>query len=320
MSQVAEPTRLKWLQERQKGIGGSDAAAAVGLSPWKTPYELWLDKTQAITEERDEPYLRWGHILEPVIRQEYSNVTGFGVLNPNEAMVHPKHTFALANVDGIVVETLGDEPRRLFEGKTASAFMPSEEFGAPGTDEVPIQYLMQCQHYMGVTGYSMTDLAVLIGGSDFRIYTIEADAELQEELFRQEAEFWGYVVRNEPPPPTSHDDVKKRWSKCLTDDMVEAEPQHLAKWERLGEIREQQKELEAERDDIEKDLKQHIKDAAGIAYCGTPLATWKSNKDSLVFNRSKFELENPEMFNEYMEIKPGNRTFLFKKPKKRKAE
>lgn len=315
MLETTETTRLEWLKERQKGIGGSDAAAAVGLSPWKTPYELWLDKTQEITEERDESYFRWGHLLEPVIRQEYSNVTGFGVLNPNECLTHPKHPFALANLDGIVVETPGDEPRRLFEGKTASAFIPASEFGDPGTDEVPVQYLMQCQHYMGVTGYSLTDLAVLIGGSDFRIYTIEADPELQEELFSQEAEFWDYVVRNEPPPPTSHEDVKRRWSKCLTADMVEAEPQHFAKWERLGEIREQQKGLEAERDEIEKELKQHIKDAAGIAYCGTPLATWKSNKDSRVFNRARFERENPELFSEYLETKPGNRTFLFKKPK-----
>src|SRR5262245_62641262 len=97
--------------ERHTGLGGSDAAPALGLSPFKSALELFLDKR----ERRDLPdaaaYLRWGHLLEPVIRQEYANVTGRVVRLPPGTVRSAEHPFMLAHFDGVT------DDGRVFEAK-----------------------------------------------------------------------------------------------------------------------------------------------------------------------------------------------------------
>jgi putative phage-type endonuclease len=181
------------LAERHTGIGGSDAAPALCLSPYKTPLALFLEK-----RERPEPSpstlaaFRWGHLLEPVIRQEYATMTGRVVRLPEGTLRHPKHPFMLAHVDGVT------DDQRIFEAKTARI---AEGWGKSGTDEVPHHYLIQVQHYLAVTGFKVADIAVLIGGNDFRLYEVPADLDLQEMIIDGEQEFWKLVEANTPPPP-----------------------------------------------------------------------------------------------------------------------
>jgi putative phage-type endonuclease len=181
------------LAARRNGLGGSDSAAALGLSPWKTALELWAEKSGQITApaEISEP-MRWGNLLEPVIRQEYAERTGRTVVVPPETLVHPTHKWMRANVDGIA------EVARLFEAKTART---ADGWGEPGSDEIPQPYLIQVQHYLHVTAFPVADVAVLIGGSDFRLYEVPADRELQDMIVDGEAEFWRRVESGEPPEP-----------------------------------------------------------------------------------------------------------------------
>ena len=310
MISTTQQPRRQWLADRQKGVGGSDAAAAVGLSPWKTQYQLWLEKTQPVRDDEPTDPMLWGTLLEPVIRQRYCDVTGWSVINPNQMLVHPQHPFALANLDG-VVEGCPERPR-LLEAKTART---ADGWGDPGTSEVPEHYLLQVQHYMGVTGYEVTDIPVLIGGSDFRIYTVEADEELQRDLFDQEAEFWKYVIERRPPAPTNAEDIKQRWAKCINRDLKEATPEDVALWKQLGKVRAKLKDLEAEKENIESALKLRIKDGGGLSHNGKPIVTWRSNKSSTVFDRARFEKDHPDLVNQYMAERPGARPFLFKEPK-----
>ena len=181
------------LAERHTGLGGSDAAAALGLSPYKSALELFLEKRER--REHSGPQLsafRWGTLLEPVIRQEYANVTGRVVRLPEGTLRHPSFPFVIAHVDGVT------DDKRVFEAKTART---DTDWGKSGTDEVPHHYLLQVQHYLAVTGLEVADIAVLIGGNDFRVYEVPADLDLQEMIVDGEQEFWKLVEANTPPPP-----------------------------------------------------------------------------------------------------------------------
>src|SRR5215467_5251886 len=118
------------LAERRAGLGGSDAAPALGLSPYKSPLALFLEKHQPTPTPGPEMLasFRWGNLLEPVIRQEYSDITKRVVRLPSGTLRHPKHKFMLAHLDGVTADD------RVFEAKTART---ADGWGKTGTDEVP---------------------------------------------------------------------------------------------------------------------------------------------------------------------------------------
>lgn len=185
--------RDQFLKERMRGIGGSDAPALLGLSTRKTPLEIYLQKRGELAEEPDNAAMRAGRMLEPVVRQMYAEDTGRIVTQPKDMIVHAKHGFMIGHPDGLI-----PAERRLYEGKTARS---DYGWGAPGTDEIPHEYVIQVQHYLCITGYEVADVGVLIAGSDFRIYEVPADRELQESIIEAEANFWPLVTRGEPPEP-----------------------------------------------------------------------------------------------------------------------
>lgn len=179
--------------ERYTGLGGSDAAPALGLSPYKSALELFVEKR----ERRDLSAaqlsaFRWGNLLEPVIRQEYADITKRTVRLPSATLRHAKWPFMLAHVDGIT------DDKRVFEAKTSRV---AEGWGQSGSDEVPHHYLIQVQHYLAVVGFAVADIAVLIGGSDFRVFEVPADKELQEMIIEGEHDFWKMVEHGTPPEP-----------------------------------------------------------------------------------------------------------------------
>jgi putative phage-type endonuclease len=179
------------LDARKHGIGGSDAAAAVGMDPYKSTLQLWIEK-RTPPPDKPTPAMRWGTLLEPVIREQYSRQSGRGVRVPEGTLYHPKYKFIIAHPDGLT------DDNRLFEAKTARS---PDGWGEPGSDQVPENYLLQVQHYLAVTALPVADVAVLIAGSDFRLYEVPADRELQEMVIDGEADFWQHVEQGEPPEP-----------------------------------------------------------------------------------------------------------------------
>jgi putative phage-type endonuclease len=177
---------------RMTGLGGSDSAAALGLSRYKSAVDLFLEKRGEIAPVVESAPMRWGQLLEPAIRQEYAERTGRVVRLPTETLRHERLPFILAHPDGIT------DCRRLYEGKTARF---ADGWGEEGSDEIPNEYLLQVQHNMLVVGVFVADVAVLIGGSDFRLYEVPADPELQELIVAGESDFWQRVEQNRQPAP-----------------------------------------------------------------------------------------------------------------------
>jgi putative phage-type endonuclease len=305
---VTPEQRQAWLNERRTGIGGSDAAAACGLSKWKTPLELYLDKRGELETNENEPML-WGHLLEPVIRQEYSNRTGRTVSVPEGIIRHPTVQFALMTPDGIA------DGSRVLQVKTART---AEGWGEPGTGDIPQEYILQTQHEMFVTQLPVADVAVLIGGSDFRLYVVEADADLQTMLIEQERQFWACVQANQPPAPMNREDVKRRW--CIgTARQAEASPDEIGKAMVLRQWKELAKQLDDRIDGLAADLQSYMGDASELVdESGDVLATWKNIKAAPRFDMELFKAEQPEVFRQYLREAGPQRRFLLK-PQKGKS-
>lgn len=195
------------LVARQTGIGGSDVAAALGLSKRKTALQLYLEKRGEfpVEEPANDEDIWWGRALEPIVRQKYAEVTGRVVMLPTGTLRHPAHGFMLAHVDGLIQ----DEPRG-YEGKTA---FHGTDWGEEGTDEIPREYLLQVHHYLTVMDFEVWDVAVLIGRK-FQVYEVPRDPEMSEMLIATEGDFMRRIREGDAPPldydhPTARDVVKK---------------------------------------------------------------------------------------------------------------
>ncbi|HUT77448.1 MAG TPA: YqaJ viral recombinase family protein [Polyangia bacterium] len=183
---------------RRSGIGASDAAKIVGLSRFGDAIGLYMEKIGMTAPLVETGPMRWGKILEEPIAREYGAQTGRRVWRKPDTIRHPDTPFIYCHLDRLAKGK--GEPTRVLEVKTAGVYGASE-FGEPGTDQVPADYLLQVQHQLGVTGHTVGDLAVLIGGQKFVIFTIERDDRLIDDLFMAEARFWtDYVVPRIPPP------------------------------------------------------------------------------------------------------------------------
>ena len=200
--------RNEWLEARRKGIGGSDVAAICGLSRWKSPMDVYLDKNGAASEVEQNEAMYWGSAIEGLLRERFAaehpelEVAEFygGVA------ANPEYSWMVATYDGICWEPdafdergeLKDpdtEPVAGWEGKTASSFKRKEWDGA----DVPDEYYLQCQWYMGVSGWPRWYLSVLIGGNDYREFVIERDDEVITMLQNKAQEFWRLVEDRTPP-------------------------------------------------------------------------------------------------------------------------
>ena len=295
--------RQSWLAARRQGIGGSDAAAAVGLSKWRTPLELYLDKRGELEVTETEP-MRWGTLLEPVVRQEYANRTGREVHCPGVILRHPRVTFALLNPDGIV------PGERLYEGKTART---AEGWGEPGSADIPQEYLLQVQHGLFVTGLPVADVAVLIGGNDFRVYEVPADAELQEMLIDREAEFWRHVEEGTPPEPLNREDVKRRW-QISSGAAIRAQQDTVALVKQLSRAKQLAKAVEERIDELAATIQEEMGEAAELQSPeGKTLATWKNITINPRFDLERFKAEQPDLFRQYLKPAAPQRRFLLAK-------
>ena len=177
----------EWLIWRKKGIGGSDVSAILGISKWMSPVGLWLDKTgQSNEPEEVNEVMRWGQILEPVIREQFHQITGKPVTEIKAILQHPDYPYLLADIDGLTVDDNGDPA--ILEIKNISEYKRGE-----WSQGVPAYYETQVQHYLMVTGLKTAYVVVLFGGNSTGVFAVEADYEIQEMLLKVETDFWRKV-------------------------------------------------------------------------------------------------------------------------------
>jgi putative phage-type endonuclease len=186
----------EWLAEHRNGLGGSDIAGVLGVSKFGGPMTVYMDKRGLSAPLVETPVMRWGKLLEEPVAREYEVQSGRRVRRAAEFLRHPKYPWAFANIDRWSVK--GGTPMRVLEVKTAGAFAAGD-FGEKGSDQVPADYMCQVQWYLFVTERDTADLAALIGGQKFAIYTIERDRVLVEKMLDSAAAFWADTEAGIPP-------------------------------------------------------------------------------------------------------------------------
>jgi len=329
------PDRAAWLAKRQKGIGGSDLAALLGLSPYKTPFALWQEKTGRaidVPSPEAEERMHWGTVLEDVVAKHYAATTGQAVQRINRQLQHPDYPLMLGNVDRVVVQP-GSRARwddhaakvlgasAVLELKTASAFAASDDdaWGEAGTDQVPQHYWMQVQHYLGVTGLPVGDVAVLFGGQQYRVYNIEADHALQRDLFAQATAWWRqHVEADVPPQPQTEAEARKAWARDRDQPSVLVDADTAAKVQELADVKARIKALEEREQALRDAIFPAFGDAPAIMHMGQTLATWKAGKDQQITDWEEIANEvgfAHALFEKHTTTKPGARVLRLYAPK-----
>jgi putative phage-type endonuclease len=203
----------RWHELRRQGVGGSDAPVIAGLSPWKSPYELWLEKVTANEEQRDQEYLAMGHLLEGPVAEEFGRRTGHEVHTAPVLLRSVEHPFMQANVDRLVGPL-----EALLGGLEVKTTSRGTDWEVDGAVVVPLRVQAQNLHYMTVTGYRRWWTAVLIGGQGgFRIHVVESEwtQRAADTLIELEADFWDKVQRNVAPSTDGSESTRralqKRW-------------------------------------------------------------------------------------------------------------
>ncbi|HHB1882718.1 YqaJ viral recombinase family protein [Bacillus cereus group sp. MYBK245-2] len=284
----------QWLEARKAGIGGSDAAAIAGLNKWSSPIAVYYDKTsETVKDQLPSEAAYFGNVLEEIVAEEFSKRTNLQVRTCNAILQHPEYPWMLANVDRLVVgEKVG------LECKTASEYLKKEWEG----EEIPASYLLQCQHYMAVTGYKAWWIAVLIGGNKFIYKKIERDEEIIQYLIDIEKDFWLNHVEKGIPPMFDGSEASSTLLKEMYPDSVEDSEIELGnEVELLIEARDQVdkeiKALEEQKAEYENKIKAKL-GSNEIGKTENYKVSWKTQISNRIDSK-RLKEEQPELYKRY---------------------
>jgi putative phage-type endonuclease len=261
-------------KDRNKGIGGSDIAVILGLSNYKTAYQLYLEKKGLIEiEETESQYQYWGSTLEPVIRAEFEKRNLVSIETGMDTKQHPLYPFLRGNLDGWIETSLS-----VWEAKICSAFM-RDKWGEPGTAQIPPEYLVQVAFYCAIVNSADAHISVLIGGNDYREYRYDRDLELEAKIISAACKFWNAVQTDIPPEPVNIDDLKLMWPNSDSEKSKAVNLEILEHVTNLVNIKSKIKELEEFETDARFNIMRYMEDVEVLTSAeGTPLATLKTNK------------------------------------------
>ncbi|NCT87277.1 endonuclease [Stenotrophomonas acidaminiphila] len=301
--------RQQWLSVRQGGIGSSDAAAAVGLCPYKSQLELWMEKTGRTPTEDAPPGMEdpryWGTLLEPYVAVAYSQQTDRKVRKVNAVLQHPSFPYMLANLDR---EVVGCPDVQILECKTAG------EWGSKlWRDGVPEHVQLQVQHQLAVTNQQAADVAVLLCGQRLEIHRIERDEEVIARLMVLEARFWQYVTTDTEPPADGSESAGKALRQlypgggntldfCEDRDLSDTFAELVALKDEL-DVRGKHAEQ------LKQTLQQAMGDAARAVFA-TGEVSFKRAQDGTSLDTKRLAQDHPDVVARYSVPKPGARRFL----------
>ncbi len=312
--------------DRTKFIGGSDVATILGVSPWKSAFQLYQEKIGAFVEEITPAKQRIfdrGHRWEPVVVEMLiDELQDRGhevqIIGRNARYQDPEHQFLACELD---LELLIDGEETNAEMKTVHPFA-AKDWGEEGTDEIPIYYAAQGMHGLMIKPRRLCVFVALIGADDLRVHQIERDEETIAAIRAKEIEFWRRVQDRDAPPPETAHDVK--WLYARDGGIVmESDEDLLAQVTHLAGIKADLKRLESAAEAAATRIKCAMGHAETLIWDGRKIATWKSNKDSIKTDWQKaFEslkaiceassAEANEAIKQATKTTPGNRPLLIK--------
>lgn len=324
------PNRIA--HDRSLFLGGSDAAAVIGVSPYNTPVELWLQKTgrapREVIDARRQRMFDRGHKLEPFIREmTIDRLVDMGleveVVGINERYNDPEHPFLSCEIDFELKLTgtieIGGELKHLdgehvnADAKSVSGFA-RKKWGEVDTEDVPIEYAAQFMHGLMITGRRLCLVAALRSFDDVDIYWTRRDDETIAAMRPKLVSFWvDHVLANVAPDPFKFDDIKALFP--LDDGTaVEATPEIAEKVEQLRQVKASIKAYEEAEEALKFDIGDAISPHTKLTYRGTDLATWKGQLDTRL-DLDAFRAAHPVLAQQFSRTKTV-RVLRLVKPKK----
>lgn len=287
--------RLEWLRWRQKGIGGSEAAAIAGLNPWQTPFKVYMNKIEEIQEDdqEDNERMRVGRDLEDYVATRFYEATGKKVRRNNFLLQHPEHEFMFANLDRMVV---GENA--FLECKTTNSYAKKD-----WEEGIPLHYEIQCLHYMAVTGATHCYIAVLIGNEQFVWKEIKRNEEVIQNLIQIEKRFWEeHILTQTPPDPDGTDEysqlLRDKYNATNADLAIELSNGFVEKLERHDTVKSLIDDLSTEKKQIEQEIQVAMQDVE-VATLNDRKITWKLQSRNTV-DTKKFKEELPDIHAKYL--------------------
>ena len=276
--------------DRTKYLGGSDVAGILGISPWRTPLEVYLDKVQPrikpVDHSKQKVFTR-GQRMEPYVIDLLSEETGLEIIHRGNRYIHRDYGFIAAEIDA---EAATGEN---IEIKTVSPFK-AKEWGEVQTDAIPVHYTAQAMHGLMVTNKQVCVFGVLIGGDDFRIYRVERDEETIQAILEREVAFWDRVKNLNPPEATTVSDISLMFEKDAGSS-IEADGKALALF---SDMKSRYKSLGEEIAVSEEKLKLYMQEHSILTLDGKTICTWKSQVSNR-FDQKLFQVEHPELYEKF---------------------
>jgi putative phage-type endonuclease len=269
-----------WLGIRKVlGIGGSEAAVVLGISRYKTPYQLWQEKVSEEIEEISNKFTLWGNLLEEPIAQAYMRETGNIVIADNKIRIHPKYDCLFTNLDRVIMEN-GKETGCVECKSTVKSVYNSWEANEDDNPQgIPLEHYIQVQDELACSGLPFCDYVVLlVDQREIRIKRILPDPEFIEKMETALVGWWNaYVVTNEAPPMT----VKEyAFVAPQEESFIEATGEIAELYNSLKEKKGTAKILDKEIGEMEDKIKEFIGEKANLVLIDTVIATWKQQSRS----------------------------------------
>ena len=291
------------MNDRNKGLGASDAPVIAGLSPWRTPVELWQEKRGVGTPQREDLPMRAGKALEAVVLEGFSEETGLVVTDRGRRFIDPVWPVRWVTADGMT------EDGAVVEAKTDHS---AEGWGEPGTDQIPAHYVAQVQHAMACTEAIVAWVPVLIGLRELRVYRVYRDDRIVAQLTDLEQRFWHHVQNGEAPPMLRPSDLRLIYPQ----DAGTTATATKGVRQTVEALRIQMAHAKAVAKDVDKwkaELQAYMETAATLAdEDGKVLCTWKTTRPVGRFDEDALKVEMPEVWAKYRRAGMAQRRFLIK--------
>lgn len=291
-----------WLEHRRSGIGGSDVAAILGLTKWRTPLQVWEDKKGISPPQEDNEAMLMGRMLEPIVAERWTQATGRVVQKDNKIRFHKDHDILLANIDRLIVSNDDGNGPGILEIKTTSSWAFKE-----WQEQIPLHYYCQLMHYLNVTGYTWGEFGILVDGRNFERMHIERDPEFIAKMEQELLDWWFKYMTNNQKPPMK--DKEADFAKSLAGSSIEASGPIVSVCNDLKVVKEQAKQIKYKQEELEAQIKEFMQDTENLIAGDMMLATYKTQIQSR-FNSKRFSKENPDLYEQYKEDQEQRRFTL----------
>ena len=291
----------EWLAKRDESIGASESGAILGLIPWRTAVDVWIEKTNETQPLEDNLNMRLGRDLEPVIQKLFEEETNLKVRKDNKIRIDDEYNFITTNLDGVVI---GEKVP--VEYKTMTKW----------EGEIPDYYYCQIQHQMMVTNTPYCYFVVLVLGFSKQLIVEKYDRDdvFISKMRKELVHFWNEnVLNNVAPEIISVEDAKKVYKDVDPESILEADDVIFNMLSEMDRFRHLKNKYDTRYKEMQKDVMVQMGSKEMVEFNGISFVSWKQAKNSLRFDSKQFKKDHPNLYITYSKEVAGSRRFNLKK-------